>query len=168
VAGLAAALLRHGKIRTTLVKAKALRPFTEKVITLACKASRTNVPEQKLHYRRMAVARVRDQTAVKRLFDELVEQFLERPGGYTRIYKLVPRKGDAAKMAIIELLSADDEGHGKSRRARRKRVLRAQKDHVRNETSGDIVQSTVADGRTEGNANIDQVSQEELTAEKDA
>ncbi|MDR3316554.1 MAG: 50S ribosomal protein L17 [Puniceicoccales bacterium] len=119
MAGLSAALLRHKRIQTTLAKAKALRPYAEKVITLACKASRSDVPEQSLHYRRMAVARVRDQEAVKTLFDELAKEFINRPGGYTRIYKLVPRQGDAAQIALIELVMGDDKGHGKRSRRHR-------------------------------------------------
>ncbi|MDR3117525.1 MAG: 50S ribosomal protein L17 [Puniceicoccales bacterium] len=118
VAGLAAALLRHGRIRTTLAKAKALRPFVEKVITLACRAERSSVPAQKLHLRRMAVARVRDQDAVKNLFDSLAVSFLKRPGGYSRIYKLVPRQGDGGKMALIELVKADDKGYRQRSRQR--------------------------------------------------
>ena len=116
LASLAAALFRHGSIRTTLAKAKALRPFAEKNITLACKALRADdKAEVKLHYRRMAVANVRDHAAVKMLFDSRAESFLSRPGGYTRIYKLMSRKGDASKMAIIEMVAADDRGYGKKR-----------------------------------------------------
>jgi large subunit ribosomal protein L17 len=126
VAGLAAALLRHGRIRTTLAKAKALRPFVERVITLACRAEKSEVPAQKLHLRRMAVARVRDQEAVRRLFDSLAGDFLARPGGYTRIYKLVPRQGDGGKMALIELVKADEKGYRRrSRQRSRNRAVRS-------------------------------------------
>ncbi|MDR2340908.1 MAG: 50S ribosomal protein L17 [Puniceicoccales bacterium] len=119
LAGLAAALFRHKRIRTTLTKAKALRPFAEKLVTLSCKAMRAEGAAQKLHYRRLAVARMRDHAAVKKLFDEQAEEFLARPGGYTRIYKLVPRQGDAAKMALIEIIKADDRGYRKGGRRRR-------------------------------------------------
>ena len=117
IANLAAALLTHGRIRTTLAKAKALRPFSEKIITLAKKAATTDDSAKKLHFRRLAIARVRDKGAVKKLFDERVEEFLVRNGGYTRIYKLVPRIGDAADMAIIELIDAADAGYEKSKRS---------------------------------------------------
>ena len=117
MANLAAALLTHGRIRTTLAKAKALRPFSEKIITLAKKAAATEDSAKKLHFRRLAIARVRDKGAVKKLFDERVEEFLVRNGGYTRIYKLVPRIGDAADMAIIELIDAADAGYEKSKRS---------------------------------------------------
>ena len=96
VAGLAAALFTHGRIRTTLAKARALRPFAEKVVTLAKKAALTEDKAQKIHYRRLAVARVRDEDAVKTLFNERANEFLKRNGGYTRIYKLGQRIGDAA------------------------------------------------------------------------
>lgn len=121
MANLATALLKHGKIQTTLAKAKALRPFVEKIITLACKAAATEDKAKKLHYRRQAIARVRDVKTVALLFDEKVEEFTNRPGGYTRIYKLVPRRGDAASMALIELIDASDEGY-KSKRKRPKKV----------------------------------------------
>jgi large subunit ribosomal protein L17 len=119
LAGLAAALFRHERIQTTLTKAKALRPFAEKLVTLSCKAMRSENAAQKLHYRRLAVARMRDHAVVKKLFDEQAEEFLSRPGGYTRIYKLVPRQGDAARMALIEIIKADDRGYRKGGRRRR-------------------------------------------------
>ncbi|MDR0727695.1 MAG: 50S ribosomal protein L17 [Puniceicoccales bacterium] len=119
LAGLAAALFRHERIRTTLTKAKALRPFAEKLVTLSCKAMRAEDAAQKLHYRRLAVSRMRDHAAVKKLFDEQAEEFLSRSGGYTRIYKLVPRQGDAAKMALIEIIKADDRGYRRGGHRRR-------------------------------------------------
>jgi len=113
---LAAALFTHGKIQTTLAKARALRPFAEKIITLAKKAAQTENAARKLHYRRLAIARVRDHAAVRQLFDERANEFLNRDGGYTRIYKLLRRDSDAAEMAIIELIDASDEGYRKTRR----------------------------------------------------
>ncbi len=112
LANLSTALITHGKIKTTLKKAKALRPFVEKVITLAKKGS--------LHNRRLAISRVRDTGAVHELYEEKVEQFRERNGGYTRIYKLGTRRGDAAEMALIELIDADDEGYGKKSKPKAK------------------------------------------------
>lgn len=111
MASLAAALLRHDKIQTTLGYAKALRPFAEKMITLAKKAAATDDTARKLHLRRQALSQIRDESAVHFLFAEKVVKFANRQGGYTRIYKLVPRVGDAADMAIIELIEADDAGH---------------------------------------------------------
>jgi large subunit ribosomal protein L17 len=118
---LGAALIRHGRIETTLAKAKALRPFIEKIVTFAKRASQEEVVERKLHFRRLAIARVRSGEAVRILFDEKVSEFLRRSGGYTRIYKLMPRLGDASKMAIIEFVLADDAGYRKSKKRRTKR-----------------------------------------------
>ena len=114
MSNLAAALLRHGKIQTTLTKAKALRPFVEPVITLAVKAL-GETPEKALHYRRQAISKVRDKDAVAILFKERAQMFTDRPGGYTRIYKLGTRLGDAAEMAVIQLIPAEDEGYAKRR-----------------------------------------------------
>ena len=119
MSNLAIALIKHGKIQTTLAKAKALRPFVEKVITLAKKGHATEAPEKKLHYYRLALSRVRDKGVISLLFNEKVEAFLSRKGGYARIYKLMPRRGDAANMALIELIAADDAGYKKTRRKKK-------------------------------------------------
>ena len=108
---LSVALITHGRIKTTLAKAKALRPFIEKIITLAKKADQANDAARKLHFRRLAIARVRDKKAVAELFDNKVSEFSNRAGGYTRIYKLGQRVGDAAEMGLIELIDASDEGY---------------------------------------------------------
>ena len=113
LANLSTALITHGRITTTLKKAKALRPFVEKVITQAKKGS--------LHNRRIALSRVRSADAVHTLFDEKAEQFANRNGGYTRIYKIGTRRGDAAEMAIIELIDADDEGYAKKPKPKAKK-----------------------------------------------
>ena len=110
---LSVALITHGRIKTTLAKAKALRPFIEKIITLAKKADQANHAARKLHFRRLAIARVRDKKAVAELFDNKVSEFSNRAGGYTRIYKLGQRVGDAAEMGLIELIDANDEGYPK-------------------------------------------------------
>lgn len=114
MANLAAAILKHDQIKTTLPKAKALRPFVEKVITMAKKAHGAS-PERALAYRRLAMARVRDQEAVAVLFREKVTEFVDRPGGYTRIYKLGQRVGDAAEMALIQLIPGSDTGYEKKK-----------------------------------------------------
>ena len=96
LANLATALFRHGKITTTETKAKRLRPLAEQLIT---KAKRGD-----LHSRRRVLTVVKDKDVVFALFDEIAPRFANRPGGYTRIVKTVPRKGDNAQMAIIELV----------------------------------------------------------------
>ncbi|MGH9460472.1 MAG: 50S ribosomal protein L17 [Vicinamibacteria bacterium] len=93
---LAASLFVHERIRTTLVKAKELRPFAEKLITLSKKDS--------LHARRRALQVMGHREAVAKLFRDLSARFADRPGGYTRILKLGPRQGDGAEMAFIELV----------------------------------------------------------------
>jgi large subunit ribosomal protein L17 len=116
MSNLAASLITHGRIQTTLTKAKALRPFIEKVITKAKKAAGKTEKKDALHLRRLALSDVRDETAVTLLFNETYKQFENRSGGYTRIYKLGARISDAAEMALIELVKADDTGYKKSRR----------------------------------------------------
>lgn len=130
---LAVALISHGRIETTLAKAKALRPFIEKVITLAKKAEKANDAARKLHFRRLAIARVRDKKAVAVLFDERVSEFTERAGGYTRVYKLGQRVGDAAEMGLIELIDGNDEGYEKPKKkaAKKKATKKAAKKTVK-------------------------------------
>jgi len=113
MANMAVAIILNKRIKTTQAKAKALRPFIEKIITLAKKAHATDDKLRKHHYRKLALRKVRDIRAINRLFNDLAEQFANRDGGYTRIYKLIPRKGDAADMALIEMIDADDEGYSK-------------------------------------------------------
>src|SRR5207342_2070746 len=97
LANLATALFEHGRITTTEAKARMLRPFAEKLIT---KAKRGD-----LHNRREVLKTIRDKGVVHVLFTEIAPTFAERPGGYTRITKIGPRKGDNAPMAVIELVT---------------------------------------------------------------
>ena len=136
MSNLALALIKNGRIETTLAKAKALRPYIEKIITLAKKAKKANDAARKLHFRRLAIARVRDKKAVAVLFDERVSEFTDRPGGYTRIYKLGQRVGDAAEMGLIELIDSNDEGYEKptKRAAKKKAKKKAIKKTVEQES----------------------------------
>jgi large subunit ribosomal protein L17 len=93
---LATSLFRHGRIETTTAKAKELRPYAERLITLAKRGD--------LHSRRLAASRVYDSDVLGKLFQDIGPRFAERPGGYTRILKLGTRKGDAAEMSLIELV----------------------------------------------------------------
>ena len=116
MSNLAAALITHGRIQTTLTKAKALRPFVEKVITKAKQAAAKTDKKDALHLRRLALSDVRDETALTLLFNEKHKEFTNRNGGYTRIYKLgQQRLGDAAELALIEFVKADDVGYKKSK-----------------------------------------------------
>ena len=98
---LATALFERERIRTTLMKAKELRPYAEKLITLARRE------DDRLHARRLAARALQDRTVMKKLFDDLGARFAGRPGGYTRILRLGPRPGDGAEMAIVELLGSE-------------------------------------------------------------
>ena len=103
LSNLATALFEHGRITTTEAKARVLRPVAEKLITKAKKAELGSV--QSLHNRREVLKTIRDKSVVHALFTEIAPTFKERPGGYTRITKLGPRKGDNAPMAVIELVT---------------------------------------------------------------
>ena len=125
---LCTSLITHERLITTLPKAKELRPFAERAITLGKRALAAEAPESALHNRRLAAAyfftgntnrvpdggykrpqapRTAGVAALDKLFDELASRFAERPGGYTRILKLGTRRGDGAEMALIELLGSE-------------------------------------------------------------
>ena len=99
---MAASLITHERIRTTVAKAKELRPFVEKLVTLGKRDS--------LHARRRALSILSSKTVVRRLFSDVSPRFSERPGGYTRILKLGPRRGDGAPMAFIEFVDYEFKG----------------------------------------------------------
>ena len=103
VSNLATALFEHGRITTTEARARVLRPVAEKLITKAKKAELGTV--ESLHHRREVLKTIRDKSVVHTLFTEIGPRFAERPGGYTRITKIGPRKGDNAPMAVIELVN---------------------------------------------------------------
>lgn len=105
VAGLATQLFEHGRITTTEAKARVLRPVAEKLITKAKKAELGTV--ESLHQRREVLKTIRDKSVVHALFEEIAPRYAERPGGYTRITKVGPRKGDNAPMAVIELVTEE-------------------------------------------------------------
>jgi len=112
------ALLREEKIRTTDPKAKELRRWVERVITLGKAGS--------LHARRQALGIVQDKAVVRKLFDTIGPRFKDRPDGYTRIIKIGIRRGDAAQMSVIELVGSDDEKATSSGGGRRRRRARRQ------------------------------------------
>jgi len=101
---MAAALIKHEQIVTTLPKAKELRPYVEKLVTLAKRGGLSN--------RRLAQARLLDETQLKKLFDVLAERYSDREGGYTRIIKAGYRGSDAAQMAVIEFVDRDEDARG--------------------------------------------------------
>jgi large subunit ribosomal protein L17 len=101
---MAAALIKHEQITTTLAKARELRPYTEKLITLAKRGGLSN--------RRLAHARLLDEAQLAKLFDELASRYADRAGGYTRVIKAGIRASDAAPMAVIELVDRDTAAKG--------------------------------------------------------
>ena len=103
-ANMAAALIKHEQIKTTLPKARELRPFVEKLITLGKRGD--------LHARRLAASRLRDPAMVKKLFEVLAERYEDRNGGYCRVIKANFRYGDCAPMAIIEFVDRDEDAKG--------------------------------------------------------
>ena len=126
LSNLAASLIEHGRIQTTLTKAKALRPFIEKVITKAKKAAAKTEKKDQIHLRRLALADVRSEDAVTKLFNETCKEFTNRSGGYTRIYKLgAQRQSDAAELALIEFVKADDPGYKKSKGGRKSKAKKS-------------------------------------------
>ena len=107
---MSAALIKHEQITTTTAKAKELRPYVEKLVTLAKRGG--------LHARRQAIATIRQEEPVRKLFDTLAARYRERPGGYTRVLKAGFRYGDMAPMAIVELVDRDPDAKGAADRAR--------------------------------------------------
>ena len=121
---LATDLFRHERLRTTLPKARELRPFAERLITLARRDD--------LHARRQVAGQISDRAVVKKLFDTLGPRFAQRPGGYTRALKLGPRLGDGADMAIVELVGSEPtfKKQKEDKKARKDRKAKAQEKEV--------------------------------------
>lgn len=101
-------LFRYERIRTTEAKARAIRGETEKLITKAKRGLAAPDPQRAVHARRLVFARLRNKENVAKIFDELAPRYVDRPGGYTRMLKLGPRKGDAAPMVLLELVEEEE------------------------------------------------------------
>jgi len=110
LANMACSLILHEQIKTTLPKAKELRPYAEKLITLARRGD--------LHARRLVLSKLRQEEAVAKLFATVAPRYAERPGGYTRVLRAGFRYGDMAPMAIVELVDRDPEAKGRADRER--------------------------------------------------
>jgi large subunit ribosomal protein L17 len=121
---LASALIENGRIRTTLAKAKQLRPFIETLITKAKRGRASQVPAAALHQRRLIFSLLNDKYATHSLYEELAPRFAERPGGYTRIVKAGFRAGDSAPMAFIEFVDAPEVPTTEEKPAEEKSALR--------------------------------------------
>jgi len=148
LANLATALFEHGKITTTEARARRLRPYAEKLITFAKRGD--------LHARRQVLTVVTDKSVVHTLFTEIGPSFAERDGGYTRITKIGQRKGDAARMAVIELVT--EEATTKARRRTRRPATEAS-------APAEAVEATEADATEDVEAPEAEDTDAEVTAE---
>ena len=162
LANMVCSLITHKRVTTTLAKAKAVRPVAEKMVTLGKKGS--------IHHRRLAVARLHQEGAVKTLFTEIAPQFESRQGGYTRIIKLADRRGDASPMAIIEFVESGaptSGGKGKAKAPKKEKtpsteaVTAPPAEDATAEEAGIVEETTAAPEETSSEA----VDQQEETSE---
>ena len=147
LANLASSLFEHGRIVTTQAKAKRLRPLAERLITFAKRGDLTS--------RRRVMTVIRDKSVVHELFAEIGPRYGNRPGGYTRIVKLGPRKGDNAPMAVIELVEALDESRPKRQRATKPAAAAAPTGAVEEALAGDETAATEAEAVVDVTAGAD-------------
>ena len=169
LANLCCSLIENGRIKTTLARARALRPTIEKIITLAKKAHLAQDTGKKIHYRRLAISRLRSKTATKKLFDELVEQFATREGGYTRIYKLaLPRLGDASEMALIEFVEETASKKSKKKAKKSSKKSAPAKDELKKETEKDETSTPEATevAKSDVETVTEDIQDEEITEEE--
>ncbi len=158
LANLATALFQHGRITTTEAKARRLRPVAERLITFAKRGD--------LHARRHVLATVTDKGVVHQLFTEIAPEFSERDGGYTRITKIGPRKGDNAAMAVIELVRGEPVAAKPRRRARRTEP-RTTGTPAAAETAGTSATATAVAEADEAPDATDESSVDEVAADGD-
>jgi len=169
---LAASLIEHGAIRTTEEKAKELRPFVERLITIAKKGT--------LHARRVAIARlgdrdivdedgkIADQTVIQKLFDELARRYVDRPGGYTRIIRLAERRiGDAGRQVLLQLIDETSAAEPESPTGAARRKKRATKRHEATGAVAEVAQQHAEVEGDQGQDAAEQGAQEEAPPEGD-
>lgn len=137
LANMISSLFINGKIETTLVKAKEAGRVAEKLITLGKKGD--------LHHRRLAAARLRNKEAVAKLFDEIAGNYAGREGGYTRIYKLGQRRGDASEVCILMLVEADAKEEAKPA----KKAAKAKKAEAKTEAPAEVKEEAKAEAPAE-------------------
>ncbi|ARQ69024.1 50S ribosomal protein L17 [Streptomyces marincola] len=156
LANLATALFEHGRITTTVAKARRLRPVAERLITKAKKGD--------LHNRRQVMQTIRDKSVVHTLFTEIGPKFANRPGGYTRITKIGPRRGDNAPMAVIELVEAltvQQEAVGEAEAATRRSVKEQEQSGTSPEQAPETAaEDTATTDAAESAADADEAAEE--------
>ncbi len=164
LANLATSLFEHNRITTTEAKAKRLRPLAERLITFAKRGD--------LHARRQVMTVIRDKDVVHKLFAEIGPSFAQRPGGYTRITKIGPRKGDNAPMAVIELVEAltvAQQAVGEAERARGTRFAPRRRAAARARAAGAAAAGTAAEAAEDEAVEADaEAADVEATDEPDA
>jgi large subunit ribosomal protein L17 len=129
LSSLTTSLLRHKRIKTTLAKAKETRVFSEKLITTARKGD--------LNAQRLVMDKIKDKEVVKELFSEIIPKIGDRPGGYTRVVKLGHRNGDAAQLAVIELVDYNEVATAKAEQQKEKKVAKAKEKAEKEKSSRD-------------------------------
>ena len=161
LANMVSSLIEHGQIKTTITKAKEARRVADKMVTLGKKGD--------LHRRRLAVSKLRDKTAVKKLFDEIAPQYTERDGGYTRIIKLGRRAGDAAEMCILQFVENDDavkkaEKPAKAKKAKAPEAEKAPEatEEVAEETAEETVEEPKAEEAKAVEEKTEEAAEEEV------
>ena len=152
---LATALIKHKKIKTTLAKAKQTRLFAEPIITKAKKGS--------VHARRLVSRDIQDRQVLQELFGEVVEKIGDRPGGYTRVIKLGARQGDAAEMAIIELVDYNDGGEVK--KSKKSKAKKETSKKVKEEVAEEVVEITGEEEVAEENNETETVEDAKVEAD---
>jgi large subunit ribosomal protein L17 len=158
ISNLATALFEHGRITTTEAKARVLRPVAEKLITKAKKGD--------LHNRRQVLTTIKDKGVVHALFEDIAPRYAERPGGYTRITKIGPRKGDNAPMAVIELVTEDYTPKAKGTQAPSEKATPAPAAVEETETpAAEATESDEAPAEETTEAPVDETAAEESPVE---
>jgi large subunit ribosomal protein L17 len=157
LANLATSLFEHDRITTTEAKAKRLRPLAEKLITFAKRGD--------LHARRQVLAVIRDKDVVHKLFAEIGPKFAQRPGGYTRIVKVGPRKGDNAPMAVIELVEELSAAAKVVREAERARATKTAPRKAPTGRTAEIAEEAAAESPTAAKVAADAEAADEVVAE---
>jgi large subunit ribosomal protein L17 len=169
IANLATSLFEHGAITTTEARARVLRPVAERLITKAKKGD--------LHNRRQVLSTIRDKSVVHTLFEEIAPRYAERPGGYTRITKLGPRKGDNAPMAVIELVTEEYPPQDSSSQPAKKAAPAPAPADVEDEAvedkaveveEGSTDEATESDEATETDESTDEVGDESSETDADS